>query len=122
MRLNVELSVTGAKEFSQAMERLDLETRKQVEAKLAEWAEALRAKAVQLAPEKTGYLRSTIYAKFEQGQVQVGADADYAASVEFGTRHAAARPFLQPALEAQLPQLEPALLKALEAAKVEAGL
>jgi hypothetical protein len=51
-----------------------------------------------------------------------GAEAAYAANVEFGTLYAMAQPFLNPAVQAHLPELERVLLEALDFAKVEAGL
>jgi len=89
---------------------------------LSEWAENVRTEAQSIAPVRTGYLRSTIYARTREWNTEVGAEATYAADVEFGTRTAQAKPFLNPAVQSQLPELERVLLQALDMAKMEAGL
>lgn len=62
--------------------------------------------AKRLAPVDTGRLRSSITHSIERerdGLVGiVGTDVDYAAFVELGTSRAAAKPFLRPALAAEL--------------------
>ncbi len=122
MSVEVQIDLAGAEEFAQALNRFDSGMQRQIQQRLGEWAENAKTQATQLAPERTGYLRSTIYTKTRQWQAEVGAEAAYAAAVEFGTRYAQAKPFIQPALEQGLPQLEPALLGALDSAKMEADL
>jgi HK97 gp10 family phage protein len=89
---------------------------------LLEWAQSVQADAERLVPVRTGYLQSTIYAKSVDWQIEVGAEAPYAAAVEFGTRNMRAQPYLNPAIEAYLPSLERVLLDALDSAKAEAQL
>ncbi len=122
MSVEVQIDLQGAEEIAQAMNRLDTQMQSQVQTRLAEWAETVRAEATRLAPVRTGYLRSTIFARTQQWQAEVGAEAAYAAAVEFGTRHAQAKPFLQPALQQHLPELERVFLEALDSAKTEASL
>lgn len=122
MSVEVQIDLQGAEEFAQAMNRLDTEMQSQVQARMAEWAETVRAEAAILAPVRTGYLRSTIYTRTQQWQAQVGAEAAYAAAVEFGTSHAQAKPFLQPALQQHLPELERVFSEAFDSAKTEANL
>jgi len=93
-----------------------------VREQLAQWAQNVKAEAQRLVPVRTGYLQSGIFGKVQDWQVEVGAEANYAAAVEFGTRYAQAQPYIAPAVETYLPSLEPALLEALDTAKAEAQL
>jgi HK97 gp10 family phage protein len=82
----------------------------------------IKAEARRLVPVKTGYLRSTIYARIQQLVAEIGADAAYALFVELGTKHMMAQPYLWPAIQQYLPQLEDIICQAIDAAKAEAGL
>jgi HK97 gp10 family phage protein len=63
--------------------------------------------AQQLVPVDTGFLQSSIYYQMiDQGTVEVGAEAEYASYVEFGTYKMAPQPYLRPAIESQLPEIE----------------
>lgn len=59
-------------------------------------------RARELCPVDTGRLRSSIHHKPGRDQrgpyVDVGTNVDYAAFVEYGTRHQRAQPFLRPAV------------------------
>jgi HK97 gp10 family phage protein len=122
MSVELELEVAGGEEFSQALSRFDAELQNQLHERLAEWAENVKAEAQRVVPVRTGYLRSTIFARTREWSVELGAEATYAACVEFGTRSAQAKPFLAPAVETRLPELEGMLLQALDQAKAEAEL
>ena len=122
MSVEVEMDLAGSEEFAQALKRFDSGMQRQLHERLAEWAEGVKAEASRLAPVRTGYLRSTIYARTRDWNMEVGAEASYATNVEFGTRNAQARPFLAPAFQSRLPDLERYLLQALDNAKAEAGL
>lgn len=122
MSVNVQINVQGAKEFSQALSRFDRETLTQVQSRLAAWGESVKAEAARLVPVRTGRLKSSIYARTQEWQAQVGATAPYAAAIELGSYSRRARPFLQPALQKNLPDLERVLREALESAKTGAGL
>ncbi|XES76374.1 MAG: HK97-gp10 family putative phage morphogenesis protein [Candidatus Bathyarchaeia archaeon] len=122
MSVNIQISVQGAKEFSQALSRFDQETLTQLQSKLAAWAESVKAEAVRLVPVRTGRLKTSIYARTQEWQAQVGATAPYAAAIELGSSSRRARPFLQPALQKRLPELERTLRQAIESAKTGAGL
>ena len=114
--------VTGVEEFQAAMLKLDSALQNQVYRFLASWAADVKALARQLVPVKTGHLQSTIYATVQNWVVNIGADATYAYFVEAGTKYMAARPYLYPAIEVYLPQLEGMIVAAIDAAKAEAGL
>ena len=118
----ITFDVTGAAEFKRAVARFDGEMQRQVHAQLAKWADGVKTEAKRVVPVRTGYLRSTIFVQIQEWTAEVGAEAAYAANVEFGTRYAAAQPFLQPAVEARLPELERVLSAAVDLAKAEVGL
>jgi HK97 gp10 family phage protein len=122
MSVEITLDLAGAAEFTQAIRRFDAEMQRQVHEQMAKWAESVKTEAKRLVPVRTGYLRSTIFARIQEWNAEVGAEAAYAANVEFGTRYAMAQPFLNPAVQARLPELERVLLTAVDLAKVEAGL
>jgi HK97 gp10 family phage protein len=122
MSVEMEIDIEGSEELKQGLDRLDVGLKSHLHERLGEWAENVRAEALRLAPAKTGYLRSTIYARTCEWQAEIGAEATYAANVEFGTSRAEAKPFLNPAIEANLPQLERFVAEALETAAMEAGL
>ncbi len=119
MSVEVNLNLEGIEEFRQAMERFDAAMQKQVQRQLAEWASNVRAEAMRLVPVQTGYLQSTIYARVHEWTTEIGAEAAYATFVEFGTRFARAKPFLYPAVQQCLPELERIVLDALDMAKME---
>lgn len=74
--------------------------------------------AKSIVPVRTGYLRSTIYHKVEDTNLEVGASAHYAAYVELGTSKMSARPYLRPSVDANreklLDAVKTGVLKALE--------
>jgi hypothetical protein len=95
---------------------------REVHSFLASWAADVKSQAVKNAPMVTGYLRSTIYAKIREWVAEIGADAVYALFIELGTKYLQAQPYLYPAIQQYLPELEFVIVQALEQAKAEAGL
>lgn len=68
---------------------------------IAKTAFDLQARAQLRAPVDTGYLRASIQAKeVTRLHWQVVVGAEYGIYVEYGTRHAAAQPYLHPAMDA----------------------
>ncbi|MCW4006179.1 MAG: HK97 gp10 family phage protein [Candidatus Bathyarchaeota archaeon] len=122
MSVKVSIKLEGAKEFADALSRFDREMQTQVQNKMATWAQTVKTEAARLVPVRTGYLRNSIYARSQDWQVQIGAKAAYAAAVEKGTSNRRTRPFIQPAVQKKLPQLERVLREAIEAAKTGAQL
>jgi HK97 gp10 family phage protein len=104
------------------MQKLDLGMQRKVHSFLVSWAADVKAEAMRQVPVRTGYLRSTIYAKIQEWVAEIGADATYALFVELGTKYMQAHPYLFPAIEQHLPQLETIVTSAIEQAKAEAGL
>lgn len=76
---------------------------------------AIEADAKSRAPVDTGFLRNSIKATIEQGEIvaKVVVGADYGRFVEYGTRRAGAQPFLRPAVEVNKPLYFAALRKVL---------
>jgi len=115
------VDIEGVEEFREALRRLDAATLENVRRQLEMWAQTVKDIARAKVPVRTGYLRSTIFAKIRDWVAEVGAEATYAAYVEFGTQYMRAQPYLRPALEAQYDVLEQIIVEAIEAAKREAG-
>ena len=122
MAVEVTCNLEGVEEFKKALEKLDSAMQRQIREQLAKWAVNVKDAAKQLAPVRTGYLRSSLYAEIQGWTAKIGAEVSYAGFVEFGTRYMQARPYIYPALQKHLPQLEQIILEALDAAKREAGL
>ena len=122
MSVDVTIDVQGVEEFVAALQRFDTALQEQVRAWLYDWAQRVEAEAKRRVPVHTGYLQSTIYAKIKEWVVEIGARAAYAYFVEFGTRFMRAQPFLYPALQEFLPELETNIIGAINQAKTEAGL
>ena len=120
--MEIACDVTGIAEFQAAMLQFDSGLQNQVYRFLASWAADVKAEAMRLVPVKTGYLRSTIYARVQDWVANFGADATYAYFVEMGTAHMRSQPYLYPAIQAYLPELEAVILAAIDAAKAETGL
>ncbi|MEM4700669.1 MAG: HK97 gp10 family phage protein [Candidatus Bathyarchaeia archaeon] len=122
MAVEITCDIDGVEEFQATMQQFDSGMQRWVHSQLASWIADVKALAKQLVPVRTGYLRSTIYARVQEWVAVVGADAPYALYVEFGTRYMQARPYLYPAIERHLPRLENIIVEALEQAASEAGL
>jgi HK97 gp10 family phage protein len=120
--VEISCDVEGVEEFKQAMQQFDSGMQRHVHRQLASWAADVKALAKQLAPVRTGHLRSSIHAKISEWVAEIGAEATYALFVELGTRHMQAQPYLYPAIQEHLPQLEAIICEAIDAAKAEAGL
>jgi HK97 gp10 family phage protein len=122
MSITVKLDVAGSEEFRAAISRFDSAMQRRIEEQLSQWAQGVKLEAERLVPVRTGYLQSSIFAKSGGWEIQVGAEAEYAAVVEFGTFNMRAQPYLTPAIQAQLPSLERVMLDAIDSAKTEASL
>lgn len=122
MAVEITCDVQGVEEFQIAMQKFDSGMQRQVYRYLHGWASDVKAAAMRNAPVRTGHLRSSIYARIKDWVAEIGVDVTYALFVELGTRHMRAQPFLYPAIQEYLPQLEAIILEALDAAKSEAGL
>lgn len=79
-----------------------------VEARLERIGEGMASTAFSLVPIDTGFLQSSIYVFVKGMQLELGATADYASYVEFGTYKMAAQPFLRPAFDGWINEVEAA--------------
>jgi HK97 gp10 family phage protein len=120
MALEITCEVEGVEEFKRAVQQFDSAMQRQVHEQLEKWAMDVKEYAKALAPVRTGYLRSSIYAEIQEWVAEIGAEASYALFVEFGTRYMQARPYLFPAVDEYLPELERIILEAIDQAKAEA--
>ncbi len=121
MSVSINVDVKGAQEFKAAMSRFDSAMQNRVQQQLDRWAQNTKATAQRLVPVRTGYLQRSIFVRVQNWQVAVGAEASYAAAVEFGSLYAPARPYLAPAVKTHASSLERVFKDAIEAAKAEAG-
>jgi len=104
--VEMQIDVRGILELRRKLDRLDQNVRGYVDDALSFEVEAMRMLAQSLAPERTGYLASTIFAeRTSEWAFKLGARAPYAFFVEFGTRFMQARRFLTRALELNIPGL-----------------
>jgi HK97 gp10 family phage protein len=122
MAVEVSCDIDGISEFQDAMSKLDSSMQSQVHGFLQNWASSVRTAALRNVPARTGNLRNSIYAIVKEWVANIGAAATYAYFVEFGTRHMKAHPFLWPAIQECLPELESCILNAVQQARAEAGL
>lgn len=122
MGVEVNVAINGVEEFKAALERFHFDMQRHVHRQLVSWTEEVKAPAKQLAPVRTGLLRSSIYARVQEWVAVIGAEASYALFVEFGTRYMRASPYLFPAVQEHLPRLEQIICEAIDAAKAEDGL
>lgn len=100
MSVEMQIDVHGIPELQRKLDRLDENMRSYVDHALSFEVEAMQTRAQGLAPKRTGYLASTIYAeRVGEWAFKLGARAPYAVFVEFGTRFMQARRFLSRALE-----------------------
>ena len=116
MSVEMEVQFKGQDEFRMKMEQIDASMKTRVQQCLQELADSIKETAKSIAPVRTGYLRSTIFAETADWTVRVGASAPYTAYVEFGTRFMQARRFLARALQANMPSLVKAVNQAIEQA------
>jgi len=105
MSVEMKIKFEGQDEFRLKMEHVDASMKARVQQRLQELADSIKETAQRMAPVRTGYLRSTIFAETAEWTVKVGTSAPYAAYVEFGTRFMRGRGFLSQAVEAYSPQL-----------------
>jgi HK97 gp10 family phage protein len=122
MSVEVTVSINGFSELQLKLDRLDLTMRSSVDETLNSEVSNVRAVAQSLAPRRTGYLASTVYAeRVGEWAFKLGAKAHYAYFVEFGSRFVRARRFLSRALELVMPGLVQRVSQAVRDTIVEAG-
>jgi hypothetical protein len=122
MSISINVDLSGTTSFSEALNSFDSAIKTRVQQRLVDWATGVKGEAEKLVPVRTGYLQSTIFVDVQEWQLVIGAKAEYAAEIEFGTTHSKAKPYLTPALEAHKPDLEQTLLDAIDESKSEVQL
>ena len=73
----------------------------------------LERRAKQNCPVDTGKLRASITTEIGNLEAEVGTNVEYAQSVEFGTSKQKAQPFMRPALDKAITQLNKDMAKTL---------
>ena len=121
--MSIELNVDceGADQIAEKLQRLDTSLKSQVQQSLEDLASSIENTAKQLAPARTGYLRSTISTQINEWIIKVYASAPYAAFLEFGTSRIRAFGFLSRALELHAPQVGRMVDSAVDVAVAEAS-
>jgi HK97 gp10 family phage protein len=120
--VEITVNVVGIHELQLKLEQLDLAMRSRIDETLNQEVASIQIAAQNLAPKRTGYLASTIYAeRTGEWSFKLGAKARYAYFVEFGTRFMRARRFLCQALEQAVPHVVHQVSQALREAIAEAG-
>jgi len=118
----VQVDVYGIPELQRKLDHLDQSMRNYVDDALNHEVVAMGMLAQSLAPKRTGYLASTIFAeRVGEWAFKLGARASYAAFVEFGTRFMQSRRFLSHALELSMPGLVNHVSQAVREAVAEAS-
>jgi len=120
--VEANIAIGGVEEFKAAMQSLNANMQGHVQEQLANWASDVKEYAKRIVPVRTGRLQGSIFVRTLDWMVEIGAEAAYAALVEFGTRYVQARPYLFPAVQQYLPRLEQTICLAVDLAKGEAGL
>jgi len=122
MSVEMTVDVGGITELQRKLARLDQAMRNCVDDALEREVQSMRVLAQSLAPKRTGFLASTVFAeRIGEWAFKLGARAEYAYFVEFGTRFMRARRFLTQALESAKPSLVLRVNQALREAILEAS-
>ncbi len=122
MSVEVTVKIHGFSELQVKLGKLDLIMHSRVDEALNHEVSSVRTLAQSLAPRRTGYLASTVYAeRVGEWAFKLVARAQYAYFVEFGTRFMRARRFLSRALESAMPSLVQRINQAVREAIVEAA-
>lgn len=106
--MHLSVDTTGVTHLRRSIERIGPRVRKEAGVAVRKRAHDIESLAKQKVPVDTGYLKSTL--GFTLGVddliAVIGASANYAAYVEYGTAKMAPRPYLGPAFEAVRPAFE----------------
>jgi len=122
MSVEMTIDLRGITELQRKLDRLDQNMRQYVDEALNIEVSNMRMPAQSSAPKRTGFLASTVFAeKIGEWAFKLGAKAEYAYFVEFGTRFMRARRFLSRTLELSMPSLVQRINQAIAEAIVEAS-
>jgi len=109
MSIELGMNVEGVENVQMLLERLPELMHTAVMRALNRVGADIHMNARQMCPVKTGYLRDSIYHRVQDWILTVGAEAEYATYVEFGSRYIQGRYFLTEAFHLNLPKLESVL-------------
>lgn len=119
--IEMQIDTQGIMEMRNKLDHLDQIIARRVDDALNLEIMETQTAAKRLAPKRTGNLASSIFSeKTGEWAFKLGARADYAVFVEFGTRFVQARRFITQALESALPRLIQHVNTAIEEAITEA--
>ncbi|AUG50489.1 TPA: HK97 gp10 family phage protein [Streptococcus pyogenes] len=78
-----------------------------IDAAVKNHAEKVKTEAMRIAPYDTGFLHDNIYTYYPgKACAEIISNAGYSGFLEYGTRKMHAQPFLRPAVETIMPELE----------------
>lgn len=104
--IEVQIDTQGINETQSKLNHLGQAIARRVDDTLNQEIAEIHNTAKRLAPKRTGNLTSSIFSeKTGEWAFKLGARANYAVFVEFGTRFIQARQFIMQALESALPRL-----------------
>ena len=122
MSVEMQINVYGIQDLQRKLDNADQSLRRRVDETLDFEVQAMRTLAQSLAPKRTGYLASTVFAeRVGEWAFKLGARAGYAYFVEHGTRFMQGRRFLSRALELSVPGLVEHVNRAVREAVAEAS-
>jgi len=118
----MQIDTQGIMEMRNKLDHLDQIIARRVDDALNLEITETQTAAKRLAPKRTGNLTSSIFSeKTGEWAFKLGARADYAVFVEFGTRFMQAKRFITLALESAMPRLVQHVNTAIEEAITEAA-
>ncbi len=98
------------------MSKVDTNMQIEVQDYLQGFGNLIKSDAIADAPERTGFLKSTIYARVKEWVLYIGAWADYAKFQEFGTRYIQGVHFISNAIQNRWPQISEFMNRAIKEA------
>ena len=116
MSVEVSITVSGMEELRRKINKLNSELKRKVNDELRKIGSLISERAKNLAPIRTGRLRSSIFSRVEDWTLKVGANAPYARYVEFGTRWIKPRHFMLRAVQENTSKIKGLLDKAVSSA------
>jgi HK97 gp10 family phage protein len=104
--IEVQIDTQGIIQMQNKLKHLDQAVARLVDDALTLEIAEIQTATKRLAPKRTGNLASSVFSeKTNEWAFRLGARADYAVFVEFGTRFMQARRFITRALESAVPRL-----------------
>ena len=104
--MSINIYFKGGKAFIKAMAMKQVTATNATKKLVKEYGAKLQASEMRLVPVDTGNLKRSITLSEEDGGLTavIEPTADYAAYVEYGTRHAGAQPYIRPSVNKITPE------------------